>query len=265
MRILQSADRYYVLGLNRQEACLFEGNRYVLDEVQLPPEFPRTASEFVGERSGKPERKYRTYGGPGALGGATIHGTDIRQDEIARDTERFFRAVDDAVLDGYSRPSGRPLLLAALPEHHYLFRAVSRNPFLMSEAIDVYAGTLSVGELRERAWQQFLPRYLQRLDELIERFGAARASDQGSAHLAEIARAAAAARVSNLLIEADRIVPGRFDSGTGAVEFASLDDPAVDDLLDELGEHTLKTGGEVVIVPAERMPTDTGIAATFRF
>jgi hypothetical protein len=39
----------------------------------------------------------------------------------------------------------------------------------------------------------------------------------------------------------------------------------VGDLLDDLGEHTVKTGGEVVIVPAERMPTDTGIAAIYRF
>jgi hypothetical protein len=27
----------------------------------------------------------------------------------------------------------------------------------------------------------------------------------------------------------------------------------------------LKTGGEVVIVPAERMPTQTGIAAIYRY
>ena len=33
MRILQSADRYHVLGLNRHEASLFEGNRYALDPV----------------------------------------------------------------------------------------------------------------------------------------------------------------------------------------------------------------------------------------
>jgi hypothetical protein len=39
----------------------------------------------------------------------------------------------------------------------------------------------------------------------------------------------------------------------------------VDDLLDEVSEHALKTGGEVVIVPAERMPTDTGVAAIYRF
>jgi hypothetical protein len=39
----------------------------------------------------------------------------------------------------------------------------------------------------------------------------------------------------------------------------------VDDLLDDLGERALKAGGEVVIVPAERMPTDTGVAAVYRF
>jgi hypothetical protein len=39
----------------------------------------------------------------------------------------------------------------------------------------------------------------------------------------------------------------------------------VDDLLDDLAEQTLRTGGEVVIVPGERMPTDTGIAAVRRF
>jgi hypothetical protein len=68
-----------------------------------------------------------------------------------------------------------------------------------------------------------------------------------------------------LLIDADRVIPGRFDPDTGAIVFAPLHDPRVDDLLDDLGEHALRAGGDVVIVPAERMPTDTGIAAIYRF
>ena len=48
MRILQSADRFHVLGLNQQEATLFEGNRYSLEQIELPPDFPRTASEVLG-------------------------------------------------------------------------------------------------------------------------------------------------------------------------------------------------------------------------
>lgn len=264
MRILQSADGYHVLGLNRAEAGLFEGNRYALDEVELAPGFPRTAAEVAGMREGEPERKNRVYG-PAGPGRTTRHGTDVRQDLIDSETERFFRAVDEAVLEQHSRPSGMPLLLAALPEHHHLFRAVSRNPFLMSAAIDVHPSALSIDELRERAWQLMLPLYLDRLSGLIDQFGASRAADRSGTDLAEIARAAAGGRIATLLIEVDRVVSGRFDSETGAIEFAPLDDPGVDDLLDDLGEHALKTGGEVVIVPPERMPADTGIAAIYRF
>jgi hypothetical protein len=68
-----------------------------------------------------------------------------------------------------------------------------------------------------------------------------------------------------LLVEADRVVPGRFNSESGTIEFVPLDDPGVDDLLDDLGEQAFRTGAEVVIVPAERMPTNTGIAAIYRY
>jgi hypothetical protein len=39
----------------------------------------------------------------------------------------------------------------------------------------------------------------------------------------------------------------------------------VDDLLDDLGELALKKGGQIVIVPSERMPTRNGVAAIYRF
>ncbi len=264
MRILQSADRYHVLGLNRHQATLLEGNRYAVDEVELAPGFPRTVVSVVGEDQGEPERANRVYGGAGA-GGTTRHGTDVRQDAIDSDTEAFFRALDAAVLDQYSRPADMPLLLAALPEHHHLFRSVSRNPYLMAGAIDSYPGALSMDELRERAWQVVLPKYLERLGGLVERFGNARSEERSGADVAEVARAAAAGRVATLLIEADRLVPGRLDPVSGAIEFAPLEDPGTDDLLDDLGEHVLRTGGEVVMVPVERMPTDTGLAAIYRY
>jgi hypothetical protein len=263
LRILQSADRYQILGLSRHDARLFEGNRYVVDEIDLAPEVPRTIAEVAGEAAGEPERKKRVYG-PAAVG-TTRHGTDAREDALASDTELFFRAVDRAVLEHHSRPSGMPLLLAALPEHHHLFRAVSRNPFLVTEAIDTHPDALSLDGLRERAWQLIQPYYLKRLSGLIERFGAAQSNDLGTGDLARIARAAVAGRVDVLLIEADRQVPGTLDAATGVIAFDDLAHPEVGDLLDDLGERTLKSGGEVVIVPAERMPTQTGAAAIYRF
>ncbi|MGB5052927.1 MAG: hypothetical protein WBO24_00875, partial [Nitrospirales bacterium] len=48
VRLLQSADGYYVLGLDRQQIRLFEGNRDQLDEVELVPSVPRTSAEAPG-------------------------------------------------------------------------------------------------------------------------------------------------------------------------------------------------------------------------
>ena len=49
MRIVQSADRYQVLGLNRREVKLYEGNRDALDEIELAEMVPRTIGDALGE------------------------------------------------------------------------------------------------------------------------------------------------------------------------------------------------------------------------
>ncbi len=104
-----------------------------------------------------------------------------------------------------------------------------------------YPRAISVEALRERSWQLVLPRYLERVSGLVERFGEASAKGLGSADVAEIVRAVAAGRIAALLIEADRIIPGHFDPASGAIAFAPEGELGIYDLLDDLGERTLKT------------------------
>jgi Bacterial archaeo-eukaryotic release factor family 6 len=121
MRILQSADRYQILGLNRREIKLYEGNRDLLDEMELAQAVPRTITEALGEELTEPHLTVASYG-TGAGGTPMRHGHGSKKDEVDVDSERFFRAVDRAVLEHHSKPSGLPLILAALPEYHTLFR-----------------------------------------------------------------------------------------------------------------------------------------------
>ena len=264
MRIVQSADRYQILGLNRHEARLYEGNRDSVDEIPLAPDVPRNLDAVVG-RDIEGDRGIRTHGRIEADGMGRHGASDAKNDAIDSDTEHFFRAVGQAVLEHHSRPTGLPLLLAALPEHHHLFRKVNSNPHLVDAAIDVDPAVLSLEELRERAWALVQPTYLARLAGLVESFGNAQAKQHGSGDLSDVARAAAQGRVATLLLDAERSVPGRMDPETGAVSEAPLGDPQVDDALDDLGEQVLRNGGEVVVVPGERMPTTTGLAAIYRF
>jgi hypothetical protein len=80
-----------------------------------------------------------------------------------------------------------------------------------------------------------------------------------------VARTAHAGRVGILLIEADRVLPGRIDPDTGSVRPGDVSDPETNDLLDDLAELVLRRKGSVVVVPRERMPTTTGLAAIYRF
>jgi hypothetical protein len=193
------------------------------------------------------------------------HGQGGKKDEVDIDAERFFRAIDRAVLEHHSRPSGLPLILAALPDHHSLFHRVSHNPFLMAEGLAINPNTLSIDELRECAWQVVDPQYQTQLAALGEEFAVANSKGLGDNDLVQIAHASVARRIATLLIEADRQIAGRLNVATGKIELANLDNPQIDDLLDDLGELVEKMGGKVIVVPAEYMPGRTGLAAIYRY
>ncbi len=264
LRITQSADRFQILGLNRKTVCLYEGNRDAVGALELADGVPETLTEALGAELDEPHLTVSSYGGAHS---AMHHGHGGRASEVDIDSERFFRAVDRAILQHHSQPSGLPLILAALPEHHRLFREVSHNPHLLADGIDVHPEALdSLDELRQRAWQVLEPRYEARLAALAEDFGTARAQKMGDDVLPQVARAAAAGRVKTLLIEAQRRVPGRLDMQTGRVDLSGdLGDAHTDDLLDDLGELVSSLGGAVVVMPSVRMPSTTGVAAIYRF
>ena len=262
MRIVQSADRYQILGIDRQKARLFEGNRDGLEEIALG-EVPGTIDEAL-DRDIERERATRFHGRQDSRNTAR-QGTDVRQDYVEADTEAFFRVVDRAVTEHHSRPSGMPLLLMALADHQARFRRISDNPALLEAGIERDPDSITLEALREEAWQLVQPRYLERLAGLVDRYRAAHARAQATDQLPDAARAAVEGRVACLLLEADRQQAGRLVPETGSIIPGDLDNPHLDDLFDDIGEQVLRTGGEVIIVPAEAMPTDTGLAATYRF
>ncbi|MFU8857509.1 MAG: hypothetical protein ACNA8S_10965 [Deferrisomatales bacterium] len=264
-RFLQTVGRYQVLGLSLQKIQLFEGNRDALDEIDLAPGVPRTITEALGDELTDPRLTVASYGGTGVSSMAMRHGHGGKKDEVEIDMERFCRAIDRAVLEHHSRPSGLPLLLAALPEHHHIFRQVSHNPFLMEEGLTINPDVLPIDELRKRAWQAVEPQYQAQLAILFDELAVAKSKGLGSDDLAEVAKAAHAGRVATLLIEADRQLAGRLDGATGQVEVAGLDEPHVDDPLDDLGELVERMGGRVMVVPGDQMPVRTGLAATYRY
>lgn len=264
-KFLQSVEFYHVLGVSLHHIKMFIGNRNSLQEMKIRSEVPQTIEEALGDELTDPHLTAGNYGGTGTNATHMYHGHGSKKDEVDLDAERFFRVISDKVYEHYSKPSGLPLILAALPEHHNLFHEVSKNEHLMEKGIQINPMELPIDKLKELAWEAMEPAYKARIKEMVETFGQENAHEKGSDNPKEIAKAAFEGRVASILLEADRIIGGKINPETGEIEKGQLDNPEVDDLLDDIGELVTKMGGKVKVIPAEYMPTDTGIAAVYRY
>jgi hypothetical protein len=245
---------------------MYQGNRYVVDEIVMAPSVPRTIEDALGEHvtlSGIHMQGSSGLGRPGFPGAGAIHGHGSKADEPRLDTERFFRVIDRAVLEAHSKPSELPLILAALPEHQGVFRGVSRNAWLLEDGIPKHPRSLAAEELCTAAWRVMEPRYHKRLQALLDAYHAAKARGLATDDLTHAVEFATDGRVGTLLLEADRRIPGHVEGRMP--RRADGDEPGIGDILDDLAERVLKTGGQVVVAPLGSMPTDKGLAATFRY
>lgn len=231
-RFLQSVDRYQVLCLNRDHVRLFEGNRDALEELVLGPEVPANADAM------------RTHQGN------------------PLDEDRYFRALDLALLKHHSRPSGLPLILAASPEHQHRFRQLSQNKRLLPVGLDVHPGGMNIRALSTMAWRVVEPQHNVRQQVWIDAFVVARAQGRGSDDVRKTALAAAQGRVGLLLIESDKSFSGQFDWRNGHI--AASNNPLGHDVLDDIAELVESQGGAVRVIPASHMPTRSGLAAAMR-
>jgi len=265
-RMLQSDDRYQVVGLNRNGIRLFEGCRDSIHELGVADGLSGGLDLAAGLDRSEPNQSVASLGSGGGVG--MPHHSGGGSDTVTdTDDDRYFRSVDRALLEKYSRPSGLPLILAALPEHHHRFHAVSHNPFLTAGGIKTHPDDLSFDQLRDLAWKIIEPQYQARLAVLADDYAVAKSKGLGTDDLEQAAAAAVAGQVATVLLEADREIRGHIHAGTGNVHHADPAevDEAVDDLLDDLGQWVLKMGGRVMVVPAAQMPTTTGLAATLRY
>lgn len=252
---LQSVDHYYLLGLSLNEFRLFEGNRHSLIQVEMADDSPKEIKEALVDDSAEKHSTVATYGG---------HGSN--KDEAGNEAEQFFRTVANHIYENYSKPTGWPLILAALPEHHSLFQKVNKNPMLLSENLAINPTSVSTDKLKTMAWEIMEPEYILKLNHMVDRYEQAKANGKGSDDYKEVAAAAVEGRVDTLIIEADRMIAVRITNlVTGNTQNKDLQNPKVDDLLDDMGELVVKMGGQVMVLPAEIMPTETGLAAIYRY
>ena len=266
IRQLQTMDRYQVLCLTRKDVRLLEGDPYALADVPLG-NMPRDIFEAFGEDVHAAPETAAAGAAPPLThpSSQAIQHRPGMPDTGAAKTERWFRLVDAGIWERHSRINHLPLILCALPENQSAFRRISKNDCLLEEGIRLDPDHVPLERIRAEAWRVMEPRFQAKVRQAVDNFRAARAHHAGDDDVCAVAKSAAGGKVHTLLVEADRRVGGKLDPQSGQVTIGDINDPKLGDLLDDTAETVLRTGGEVLVMPPDLMPTDTGIAAVYRY
>lgn len=270
---LQEPDRFWVLELGADRAHLWQGDAEAVHRVQLPG-LPENLAEAFGFEFGRDyqiiQRKRSNAGRVRAGSGSfspVFHGHGMGANDREPELRQLFGRVDQAVREELSGESA-PVVLACVSEHVPLYRSVSRLENLAEEYVSGSVAHWSPAELHDAAWPIARKAADAEIERRLEEWERDYGRGKGEADLANLGRLAVAGRLRALLTERGRRVWGRLDPATGAVELlregGEDPGPEVADLLDDLSEVVLSRGGEVLSVPADRMPTRTGAAGLLR-
>lgn len=253
--LLSHQDRYFLLGLSRDDLQLFAGTRIGLAAVPLEglplgplasmPRGRRPAGAFVAER-----------GDSGFRG--LLHGVGATEVDQQRNILEHFRRVDAAVGD-LLQNEGPPLILGGVAYLHALYREVNSYPYLLDQGINGSLRDHAPAQLHALAWPiaEAAPHANRR--QAIGRFRLL----HGTGRTITEARAAAAAadegRVEVLIVSVDTAG----DAATSGVAVKRLSGPSL--CVEQAITGTLRNGGAVHAVRPGRMPVPTALAAILRY
>lgn len=254
----QMDQEYMALILSSQDFALYLGNLEQLIKVKLPHGTATTQEELLGDQFTEKYTDQRT----GDNGRSTVtHGQGGRRDEIEKDNIKFFRYVDEFVYENYSKNNALPVILVALEENEGEFRKISDNTYLLEEGIRRSFEEEDLPKVKELAAQMMKDRYFEKIRQITERYS----NSSGSDNLSQIGFAAFEKKIDTLFLREGAKYAGRFNFETGEViegEEATL---GYSDIFDDIAESVLLSRGKVFILPEDKMPTMSPIAAIFRY
>ena len=254
---------YQILDLDAKSFQILEGSPYHLDLVKLDKNTQTTMDEILGTEL---EESYHTKGAYGGASDSSVfHGHGGSKDEIEIDIKRFFRQVDNIVDQQVSKVSKLPMILLSPSEYHTLYIELSNNFYLEDRAITGAYETLEKEALMKELEAYAMDTFNLKIGKLKDKYHQLKAQKKSSDQLIDIITATIEGRVEALFIQENLTVPGKIDMNTKKMTSEKLDDPKVDDVLDDLAQLVLDKSGEVYILSRDDMPTDLGMAAIYRY
>ncbi len=252
---------YYILAISLNEVRLFEGTRYGVGQIALPDGIPANMEEAL--RLDGPQKSLQMHSGGG---GGMFHGQGAGNEEQKIWIEQYLNLVDTSLKEIF-REQNAPLILAGVDYLLPMYRKVSEYQHIMEEGIIGNPDDLRPEELQEQAWRIVETYFQQETKKTVEQYQRLADTDKATDNVEEIVAAAVNGRVDKLILSVENQIWGAFNPKDGKVIRSPEGQSKKYNLalLDFTAMNTLQNGGTVCALSQDEMPTDSPIAAVFRY
>jgi len=199
-------------------------------------------------------------------GGGMFHGQGPGDEEQKIWIEQYLNLVDTSLKE-ILREQNAPLVLAGVDYLLPMYRKVSEYQNIMEEGIAGNPDHLRPEELQEQAWRIVETYFQQETKKTVEQYQQLADTDKATDNVEEIVAAAFNGRVDKLILSIENQIWGAFNPKDGKVTRGSNGQSKKHNLalLDFTAMNTLQNGGTVCALSQDEMPTDSPIAAVFRY
>lgn len=259
--MVTSGGRFFVLALSQDDVQLFEGTRCCLDRMALH-ESPLALLQTMPRPQRVPVSTFLAGRGGAGRAAAVFHGVgggdDDRKELVLQHFHRVDRALRDTLGDEQT-----PLVVAGVGYLQALYRKANTYPRLLTSGITGSPRDMPHDLVHRKAWEIVEPELRAHEAEALENHRAFRGTGLTLGNPAEVLTAAEQGRVDTLFVSTTATRGDHVSAGTEAIV---LEGPPADGEYPGLATAaTLRHAGSLFVVPAQRMPEDTSVAALLRY
>lgn len=254
---------FYLLVISKKQSKLFRADNFGVQFIPLS-ELPRGIDDVVHFEEKDDQKLFRS-GSSGAGGGANYHGIGAGKPDEKENISMYLAEVDKTLWKEVLNREKVPLVLAGVDYMVAIYKRIAQYKYIWNESLTgslEYENELSLyAEARKLVDSYFQ----QRTNQALENYGNHSAKETTSSIPADIIPAAFYSRVAHLFVQHNAKLWGLFDKDSEQLTVHEEQEAEDEDLIDKTIIETILHGGDVHMLPRERMPADSKIAALMRY
>lgn len=266
--LLNQQDSFFVLAASLGKSRLFEVNREVAKEVDLPEDTPRSLAQSLRFTEDDPDPTVRhqlSSRGTSREQEAASHGSGPEQPDRKAEILTFFRMLDNGVREAIAGTE-KPLMFMGVEYLHPIYQEANHYPHLFDgEWVRGNPDQWGPEEIRNHSWPAVAERFERPRREAEAKYRELAGTGSTGDGLEEVILAGVDGRVDTLFVALDRARWGTFDVEARRVSETGLNSEDAEELLDRAAVEALRTGAAVFPLPFEEMPSESEVAAIYRF